>query len=213
MDKSKFDLTKFYDELAKSWDKTRPEYILKIFKEIITRLDKNKTQSILDFGCGTGLFCKYVEDNFHNTRIEGIDISSQMIDKAKANCPVCQFYAGDIFQINLPTYDAVVSKDVFNHIPDISKTVTRLNELINPEGTIIIANREREFNTEKEITAVLKSLNYQVVAEHFNFKPNQEEIDSFLKTLIGFEERHKSVIKEKLANSGKYYIISAKKPS
>lgn len=120
MDKKKIDITKFYDDLSQSWDSTRPKYTLEIFIEIISRLDKNKPYSILDFGCGTGLLCKYLSDNLPNAKIDGIDISSQMIERAKANCPGCNFYVGDILSIALPQYDAIISKDVFNHIDDIS---------------------------------------------------------------------------------------------
>ncbi|MFH1745086.1 MAG: methyltransferase domain-containing protein [bacterium] len=80
-----FDINKFYDNLSKSWDKIRPEYTTEIFRKITSRLDKNKLYSILDFGCGTGLLCKFISDNFPDAKIEGIDISSQMIEKAKSN--------------------------------------------------------------------------------------------------------------------------------
>jgi hypothetical protein len=30
-----FDINKFYDDLSKSWDKTRPEYTTEIFRKIL----------------------------------------------------------------------------------------------------------------------------------------------------------------------------------
>lgn len=212
-DSKQLNIEKFYDDLSQNWDNTRPKYTHEIFKKIASYLVKNNLSSVLDFGCGTGLFAKYVQENYPGIEVEGIDTSSQMIEKARTNCLSCQFYAGDIFSTALHKYDAIVSKDVFNHISDIPKTLSRLNELISPQGLIVIANRERESNTEKEITAALKSLRFQVTVHHFDFKPSQEEIESFLKTLVGFEEKHKDIIKERLVSSGKYYIVSANRSS
>ncbi|MEA1895973.1 MAG: class I SAM-dependent methyltransferase [Euryarchaeota archaeon] len=85
-----------------------------------------------------------ISDNFPNAKIEGIDISIQMIEKTKSNCPNCNFYVGDGTSTNLPNYDVIISKGVFNHIDDVHKTVSRLNDLLNPYGMLIITNRERK---------------------------------------------------------------------
>jgi trans-aconitate methyltransferase len=205
----KFDITRFYDDLANSWDNTRPKYTLEIFEKITSRLDKGKPYSILDFGCGTGLLCRYLSDNLPNARIEGVDVSSRMIEKARRNCPEGSFYVGDILSLNLPHYDIVVSKDVFNHIDKIPEVFSRLNELLNDDGAFIIANREREQTTKETILAALKLLEYQVSEEQYSFTPAEEEIRCFLKTLSGFSDRHVQMIRERLLASGNYYIIYA----
>ena len=207
----KFEIDKFYDDLSKSWDKTRPKYTQEIFRKITAHLDKNKPYSIFDFGCGTGLLCKFISNNFSNAKIEGIDISSQMIEKAKINCPNCNFYVGDITSINLPNYDVIVSKDVFNHIKDIPKTISRLNDLLNPNGTLIITNRERKQNVKDEIVNTLETMNYEISTEYHSFKPTTQEIDYFIETLSNFKEEHKNIIRKKLEGEDKYYIIFANK--
>jgi hypothetical protein len=37
-----FDINKFYDDLSKSWDKTRPEYTTEIFRKILFLQIKNE---------------------------------------------------------------------------------------------------------------------------------------------------------------------------
>lgn len=209
--KKKFDLTQFYDDLSQTWDGTRPKYTTQIFQKIISHL--NKSSSVLDFGCGTGLFCKYAQENLPDAKIEGIDISNRMIEKARTNCPSCQFYVGNILSTVLPKYDAIISKDVFNHISDISKTLSRLDELVNIGGKLVVANREREADTKGKITTALESLHYLIRIKHYSFKPAEEEIESFIKTLSGFDERHKQIVREKLLTCGNYYIIYAHKNS
>ena len=211
MPEKRFEIDKFYDDLSKSWDKTRPKYTKEIFRRITSRLDKNESYSILDFGCGTGLLCKFISDNFLNVRIEGIDISSQMIEKAKTNCLNCTFYIGDILSTDLPHYDAIISKDVFNHIEDVHKIILRFDGLLNAEGMVVIANRKRKRNVKNEIVNALRSLNYETSIEYSSFKPTEEEIDSFLKTLSNFKEEHKNIIRRKLESDDKYYIIFANK--
>ena len=211
MTENKFEIDKFYDNLSKSWDKTRPKYTQKIFRKITSHLDKNKPFSIFDFGCGTGLLCKFISNNFPKVKIEGIDISSQMIEKAKTNCPNCNFYVGDITSINLSNYNVIISKDVFNHIEDIHKTISRLNDLLNPKGMFIIANREREQNVKDEIVNTLETMNFEISTEYHSFKPTKLEINSFVEILSNFKKEYKNIIRKKLGSSDKYYIIFANK--
>ncbi len=197
--------------MSKSWDKTRPKYTQDIFRKITVHLDKNKSYAIFDFGCGTGLLCKFISDNFPNAKIEGIDISSQMIEKAKINCPNCNFYVGDITSTSLPNYDVIVSKDVFNHIDDIHQTISRLNDLLNSNGLFIIANRERKPKVKDEIVNTLETMGYEISTKYHSFKPTKSEIDSFIETLSNFKEEHKNIIRNKLESENKYYIIFADK--
>ncbi len=177
MNKKKIDLAKFYNDLSQSWDNTRPKYTQEIFRKIASHLDKNKQYFILDFGCGTGLLCKYLSENLPKAKIDGIDISNQMIEKARINCPNCNFYTGDIFSVTFPQYDAIVSKDVFNHIDDIPKTLKRLNDLLRVNGMLILANRERERGVKNSIVATLESLEYKMFVEQYSFMPTKEEIE------------------------------------
>ncbi|VVB84905.1 Trans-aconitate 2-methyltransferase [uncultured archaeon] len=211
MNKEKIDTTKFYNDLSQNWDNTRPKYTQEIFRKIASRLDKNKSCSILDFGCGTGLFCKYLSENLPKAKIDGIDISNQMIEKARINCPNSNFYTGDIFSVTLPQYDVIVSKDVFNHIDDIPKTLKRLDSLLRVNGMLILANREREQGVKNNIVTTFESLEYKTFVEQYSFMPTREEIELFLKTLPNFSEHHIKTIRERLEASGEYYVVYATK--
>ncbi len=211
MNKEKIDTTKFYNDLSQSWDNTRPKYTEEIFRKIASRLDKSRPYSILDFGCGTGLLCEYLSENLPKAKIDGIDISNQMIEKARINCPNCNFYTGDIFSVTLPQYDVIVSKDVFNHIDDIPQTLKRLDSLLRVNGMLILANREREGGVKNSIVAALESLEYKMFVEQYSFVPTKEEIELFLKTLPNFNEYHIKTIRERLEASGEYYVVYATK--
>lgn len=79
-----------------------------------------KGSTVLDAGCGTGLFSIRLAQNGY--RVKSVDIASQMVDKAKADAEK-QGVAGNIdFEVNTiesvsGTYDAVVCFDVLIHYP------------------------------------------------------------------------------------------------
>ncbi len=211
MNKEKIAIAKFYNDLSWNWDNTRPKYTQEIFRKMASRLDKSKPCAILDFGCGTGLLCKYLSENLPGAKIDGIDISNQMIEKAMMNCPNCNFYTGEIFSAALPRYDVIVSKDVFNHIDDIPKTLKRLNDLLRVNGMLILANREREQGVKNSIVATFESLGYKTFVEQYSFMPTKEEIELFLRTLPNFSENHVKTIRDRLEASGEYYVVYANK--
>lgn len=67
---------------------------------------------IADFGCGPGNVCKYVFEKFPNAKIEGFDLSSEMIKLAEKNVPKATFHIKDIRDIkdiSNETFDAIIA--------------------------------------------------------------------------------------------------------
>jgi SAM-dependent methyltransferase len=91
-----------------------------------------KGGSVLEIGCGEGgnlMPFKYAT---------GIDISVSKIKSAKAfsnNSFVC----GDVFNTHLGTFDLIIVKDTIEHIHDHQRFVSRLLELLNPDGIVFIS--------------------------------------------------------------------------
>ena len=77
----------------------------------------NKNIKILDMGCGTGHFIKYLEDKGYNN-ILGIDISKEQVEYCKKNI------SSNIVQIDVfeylknvnEEYDLIVANDLIEHI-------------------------------------------------------------------------------------------------
>jgi 16S rRNA G1207 methylase RsmC len=61
--------------------------------DYLKHLLENEPKSILDFGCGIGLFIPYLHDSFKNAKLYGCDISSKSIEIAKKNFLYCDFDA------------------------------------------------------------------------------------------------------------------------
>lgn len=83
-----------------------------------TGLPKNAT--VLDAGCGTGLFSIWLAKAGY--RVKAVDIASQMVEKAKADATKELVQENIAFEVNTiesvtGTYDAVVCFDVLIHYP------------------------------------------------------------------------------------------------
>ncbi len=139
----------------------RPQCMTRVFGRIPAHLDE-RCASVLDFGCGTGLLCQYLHEKRRDTRVHGIHISGQMIAKARSNCAECVFHEGDIGSIDLPHFDAVVSKDVFEHVADIGRVIGAIDDLLSPRSTLVIANRERGGGVKERILEALSARAYSV---------------------------------------------------
>ena len=105
-------------------------------QELLHRLvTMHRPCSILDIGCGDQVVSQVLPDEIYT----GVDISSVVIDRNRANHPNRQFVCGDILDLDLPRADLVICLDVLIHIdnPDrYQAVVSRLVALTNKVGFV-----------------------------------------------------------------------------
>jgi SAM-dependent methyltransferase len=98
-----------------------------------------KKQIALDIGCGSsGRFIKVLGE--HGFHVEGLDISSEMIDLAKQLHPDTLFYRADICCWNPPKlYSLIVAWDSTFHLPlDMQESVMKkLCNALEPDGVLM----------------------------------------------------------------------------
>lgn len=98
-------------------------------------------KTILDLGCGIGVFSK----DFSNRakRVVGIDISEKCIEYAKINnnSDNIDYLTMDINNLNLikEKFDIVFSDMVFNYIEDYNKLLLNIYNLLNENGIVIFS--------------------------------------------------------------------------
>lgn len=96
----------------------------------------------LDFGCGAGRSTRFLEKLGFKTA--GVDISSSMIELAKANAPSGQYFLigdGDFAALGERRFDLILSAFAFDNIPDAGKRAAmlrRLGDLLNEQGRIVL---------------------------------------------------------------------------
>jgi len=167
----------FIDKLYQSvktitlWQKTK----------LLFKLSNKKRISVLDFGCGTGDFVKYLQDQKWNA--VGVEPNLNALNLALAK-GINVF--SDVSQINNQKFDIITLWHVLEHVPNYNETIKQLSTLLNENGKIVIALPNFEsFDanyygnfwaawdvprhiwhfSEKGIKSIMKKLDYSFVKE------------------------------------------------
>ncbi len=103
---------------------------------------------VLDFGCGTGYGTAMLAP--HCDEIVGIDISNDAISYARDHhsLPNLRFDTiGPIEKSPLPfeseSFDAVVSFQVIEHVPDVQAYLSEIRRVLRPGGCLVLATPDR----------------------------------------------------------------------
>ena len=103
--------------------------------------------ALLDIGCGTGLF---VEKYLHNggTAV-GIDLSRNMIGRARGRCACCDFTVGtgESIPFRDNSFDAVSSLLVFSYLRDPWAMLSEAYRVLRPGGSISICTLGKKLLT------------------------------------------------------------------
>lgn len=111
----------------------------------------NKQYSeILEIGCGPGNITKYLLTKRPDFKIEGIDISLNMLKLAKDNNPSANFKqldCRDISSLNYK-YDAIVCGFIMPYLSkdDCAKLIEDCSKLLNPNGFIYFSTMEDDYS-------------------------------------------------------------------
>ena len=97
---------------------------------------------LLDIGCGAGLSSWLIAQRFPQFDVVGGDLSEKFINYAKSNyiLPNLRYELMDACDINLHdrSIDAISSKDVIEHVPDVEKHLQECDRVLKPGGYMLI---------------------------------------------------------------------------
>ncbi len=150
IDKRKQTTNIFFNSIAFEWDRLKTE-ILTDFDLNSAILEYIQTGSIVaDLGCGTGDLLSHLEQ--HVSRIIGVDSSSKMLDKAKErflnNGKHIDLRLGELEHLPIGDREAdhVIFSLVLHHLTDPAQAISESRRILQPEGTLIIADFEKHTN-------------------------------------------------------------------
>jgi predicted TPR repeat methyltransferase len=115
-------ITRFYDSYAETYDHKLVDGLDYRCPQLILAALRKHCRSklaILDLGCGTGLCGQAV--SAMATRLDGVDLSPQMIAKARQRAIYNELTEGDLYPFlekKAKCYDVLVAAGVFEHIGD-----------------------------------------------------------------------------------------------
>lgn len=101
-------------------------------------LDARPGQRLLEVGCGGG----HVLRLFPQCLLTGVDVSGEMIAKARRNLADCNvtLLKGDLDGLNLPggSFDRLICTEVLEHVVDPDALLGRMRHLLAPGGRAVI---------------------------------------------------------------------------
>lgn len=200
---------KFWDRTANIYDqveKRDEQTYSKIIEKTRKYLKDNDT--VLDFGCGTGLVSNEIADNVK--MVYAIDISSKMIEIAREKAirnkiQNIEYVHTTIFdeRFSQDSIDVIMVFNIMHLLEDPQKVIQRINELLKAGGIIISAT---PCMGEKPLLNSLLSIGSKIgiTPEIISFKTNELE-NLFLKG--NFELIETDYLKK---NSPQYLLIAKK---
>lgn len=135
---------KFWDRISSKYDRIEQNDIAyRIFIEKAGAYLKAE-DTILDFGCGTGLICNEIA--WKVRFIQAIDISTKMIEISKNKASVRKIQNIDFARTTLfdekfkeGTFDAVIAFNILHLLEEPQKYFERINQLLKPGGFVLSA--------------------------------------------------------------------------
>jgi ubiquinone/menaquinone biosynthesis C-methylase UbiE len=120
----------------------RHGFFRRLSQKLLSRMNLADRSDILDVGCGSGASSAQILDGCPDCRVWGLDISSAMLQAARAKYPECdrlRFIEGDA--ANLPEYfdssfDAIVYSASIFLIPDFQESLRQAVGLLKERGQL-----------------------------------------------------------------------------
>ncbi len=105
-------------------------------------LNSKTSGNLLDFGCGSGVFCHLMQNQAFE--ITGLDIDLSPLNTLKAHIAFdehIRWLEGDLTHPTLKpnTFDAITALDVLEHADDLDNALRRFKILLKPGGCLIVS--------------------------------------------------------------------------
>lgn len=109
--------------------------------EIDEILETKKIKSLIDLGCGDGIFIHALKRKYPKLKIVGIDISERRIKGLKKKFPNDKFYCRDVCNTKLKEkFDFVYSSQVLEHVESDKKMINEMKKLLKNNGTLFVSS-------------------------------------------------------------------------
>lgn len=132
------------------WAGNFRRYILKRDKEILKKLNINKTTKILEIGCGTSLLGEiFTKEECPN--ITAFDIAKINIEKGKKKFPYINFLIDDAQNPKIKgEFDLIFASEIIEHLKNPREAMEKWIKLLKKDGYIIISTPNSLFFKESE---------------------------------------------------------------
>lgn len=123
---------------AQHWSVQENTFI-PLYEKVLEQINLNPKHSIIDIGCGTGIFLMLASR--FGCEITGIDLSQSAVDSAKERLPKGTFINGNMETIEFAdnTFDFVFGNNSFQYADDLQKTFLEVYRILKNMGSLLIS--------------------------------------------------------------------------
>ena len=167
-------ITKAYNELGKYYyasrkNKNGVSYFYNNLLEMPMTLElvgDVKNKKILDLGCGPGIYAKKLVRM--GAKVEGIDISSEMIKLARKECPEASFKRGNIEKLPYKNskFDVVICSLVIDHLEVLIPMFNEVKRVLKKRGIFVFSGYNPVSESAKKEKWFFKK--FRVIRDYFN---------------------------------------------
>jgi trans-aconitate methyltransferase len=116
-----------------------------VVREALRAIEVKADATILDLGCGNGYVTRALATRLPKATVMGVDISGEMIDRARGGTPADLFNA--VFFQGTPLdealdeerFDLVFGMESIYYMQPVRGTIVRLASIMNPGGQLLLA--------------------------------------------------------------------------
>jgi len=128
------DLSERYVQPVDSKNLKLNEFLLEILKS-------EKVMSLIDLGCGDGIFIHAVKRNYPHKKIVGVDISPRRINGLQKKFPKSKFICADVCSDFIKQkFDFVYSSQVIEHVEDDKMMVNQIKKLVKNKKYVFVSS-------------------------------------------------------------------------
>lgn len=161
-----------YNNIARSYNSSEKDAVTLWrlgYDSLLSTLEPIGDKSILDYGCGSGTFSRYLSEK--KARVTGVDISETMIKVAKesqaANIRYYQITSGNLDFLKENTFDFVVSNFVFCTVStrqEIIKIMKSIRRVLRKNGSFFIMNTNWDKSNGQEFISFKLQYNKNLIS-------------------------------------------------
>jgi len=137
-----------YDRCVLQWLLFGPSH-----RALIRRIEdvsEGRPVSILDVGCGTGVFASRVREALPESRVTGVDLVSEMLQQGahrwRALADAVHPVQGDSERLPFASgsFDFITCANSFHHYPHQDRAVAEMHRVLKPGGRLLLIDGYRD---------------------------------------------------------------------
>jgi ubiquinone/menaquinone biosynthesis C-methylase UbiE len=192
-----------FDEMSSDYSNELGKYTEPMHYSLIKELEGRSFKTLLDVGCGNGIFLSMVLNKF-DVEVSGIDISPGMIEKSKELLDSrADLKVGDSEHLpwNDGSFDVVTCSASFHHYPNPELVLKEMRRVLRPDGILMIADPFTSNELLRFFANILIKFSKSGDVKIYSQKEMQELLEKCGFTLIKWETEGKKL--------KKYFLIIA----